>query len=499
MPGLIKANRAVVDQRHSLLGFTVRTGEDPWFEVVLAADPKLFAKDQIDQRTASNFYSTRGVGPLPAEQGRAVYMVPPEVMLRFVGQDRLYYTIATFPDSSRSHASFSRIPEDALSPVRISPDFGAGSVRALIGLRNRRARMSGRGAAYTEPGYLTWSGDLVENGGGPGLTPATSPPGSNGGTSSPVAGPRTPSPAPGSPSLSPGPSGPPGGTPAPETASPSPTPGPSGPGPRDQGRAPGPGGDGAPGANGEPAARPASPETGAESQPAEEFQYDDGLDASFWQHARHGPLPESGGGPFNRSGGGGYAPAQATHALGGAMNGTQTMRYPTATQQGGPVAAAGAIAGIAFDYITSNEGGVTWNLAQWRGIKNPAGGQAGPSTYQNGTMDLSSWPKAATVGGLDEIYLPIEVRWQYNGRSVGNIEILPGRANDAAFAGLHVEGLIMDDANVYPSQNDPSVTVAAIKVSLTYRFTNTFWRDLQARYDITLYGDGGFARRGRWL
>src|SRR5262245_13771565 len=95
MPGFMSANRPGVDERFPLAGFTIRTGITPsWFEAVFFTRNDLLEKK--DERTASNFYSTRGQGPLPAPRGEAVFIVPPEVMTRFAGADRVYYTIATY-------------------------------------------------------------------------------------------------------------------------------------------------------------------------------------------------------------------------------------------------------------------------------------------------------------------------------------------------------------------------------------------------------------------
>ena len=167
----------------------------------------------------------------------------------------------------------------------------------------------------------------------------------------------------------------------------------------------------------------------------------------------------------------------------------------------GGASVAVAIAGIAISYLSSNTGDVSWNLAQWRGVKNPGNdqGRAGPAQYQNQSLPLHGWPKQSTVFGADEIYLPLDVKWQYNGSSVANIEVLPGRANDAVGAGLSVEAHLMDDQNVYDSRTRPGTHMAAVKVTITYRFTNTVWQDRQARYEIWLYGDGTHYRSGQWL
>lgn len=65
MPDSIKPHRLALDDRFSVLGFTVRTDTpSKWFEVAIATDPALFRPDAKPKRTAANFYSTRASGPL---------------------------------------------------------------------------------------------------------------------------------------------------------------------------------------------------------------------------------------------------------------------------------------------------------------------------------------------------------------------------------------------------------------------------------------------------
>src|SRR4051812_2110532 len=96
----IQANRESIDDRFSVLGFTVRT-ESPLFEVGVATDPALFRVERRGQRNRRNFYSSRGIGVIRARRGEAVYLVPPEVIANFVGQRRLYFGLATYRENSR--------------------------------------------------------------------------------------------------------------------------------------------------------------------------------------------------------------------------------------------------------------------------------------------------------------------------------------------------------------------------------------------------------------
>ena len=81
----IRANRESIDDRFSVLGFTVRT-ESPLFEIGIATDPQLFRPENRVRRNRRNFFSTRGGGAIRARRGEAVYLVPADVLGNFVGQ-----------------------------------------------------------------------------------------------------------------------------------------------------------------------------------------------------------------------------------------------------------------------------------------------------------------------------------------------------------------------------------------------------------------------------
>src|SRR5688500_11738592 len=93
----IRPNRLEVNDRFPMLGFTIRTGEEgKRYELAIATDPALFQPDRRKDRSQRNFFSTRTAGPLPIERGESVYVLPPEVLSRFIGQEKLYYAIATY-------------------------------------------------------------------------------------------------------------------------------------------------------------------------------------------------------------------------------------------------------------------------------------------------------------------------------------------------------------------------------------------------------------------
>lgn len=176
MPGLIRSNSAEVSQRRPVLGFTVRTGGHPYFEVAVATSPDLFRADARGRRTPSNFFSTRAGGPLPSERGEAVYLLPTDVLARFAGQERVFYAVATFADATRQNADV-RVPAPEVAPfVTLSRSFAARPTRSVVGAG---AGTRG-GSAYGSPGRagaadpsLEWAGDAAQPGAQP-IAPAPS-------------------------------------------------------------------------------------------------------------------------------------------------------------------------------------------------------------------------------------------------------------------------------------------------------------------------------------
>lgn len=157
---VIRSNRTEVSSRFPLLGFTVRTGANPYFEVAMATDPSLFS-DRA-HRTANTFYSTRALGPLPADGEEAIYLVPDDVLRRFVGHDRIYYAVATFADRNRSKPQVAVISPDAAPYVSISRSFTGRLLRQMVG----GSRSGGGEASYGagNGASLEWAGDAARPG-----------------------------------------------------------------------------------------------------------------------------------------------------------------------------------------------------------------------------------------------------------------------------------------------------------------------------------------------
>lgn len=189
MTDYIKPNRLSVDDRFSVLGFTINTAESPkWFEVALATDPQLFRADSKAQRTSSNFYTNRGQGPLLVERGEAVYLIPPEVLRNFIGQQKLYYALATFADPGGGQPAVVSIPTEN-SPWIDLRGFSGRSLRRGMSL----PRGNGAGGSYGGgQGGNEWAGDAAQ----PGTQSASPPPAGRNGSASPPAAPGGPNGAP---------------------------------------------------------------------------------------------------------------------------------------------------------------------------------------------------------------------------------------------------------------------------------------------------------------
>ncbi|MDB5915682.1 MAG: hypothetical protein JWP22_4357, partial [Ramlibacter sp.] len=153
----IQANRDTIDDRFSVLGFTVRT-ESPLFEVAVATDPNLFKPENKGRRAHANFYSSRANGITRARRGEAVYLVPPDVLGNFVGQPRLYFGLATYRENTRGAPDFVQAPSDGSMYV---------SMRQLTERGLRRSMMPQGGSSYGQPNgrdaSLDWGGDMAVN------------------------------------------------------------------------------------------------------------------------------------------------------------------------------------------------------------------------------------------------------------------------------------------------------------------------------------------------
>jgi hypothetical protein len=165
---------------------------------------------------------------------------------------------------------------------------------------------------------------------------------------------------------------------------------------------------------------------------------------------------------------------------------------------GGRVKALVSSMMVAMTRILDNEGDISWELDQLGGLKHVGdnAANAGSATYSTTTINVDG-PHASTVLGLDEIYADFELKFDYNGRSLGKIRITPVRTNDAVGLGLRVKATIMDETNAF-TRPPATERFAAVNVQFHYRFTSPLYNDLIAITELRLYGDGRFDQRFRW-
>jgi V8-like Glu-specific endopeptidase/cell wall-associated NlpC family hydrolase len=183
MPAQIRPNRLEVSDRFPMLGFTIRTDGSPVrAEVAIATDPLLFRSDKHPERTNQNFYSSRASGALSVPRNEAVYLVPPEVLARFIGQEKLYFALATTPERTGA------VPEVVVMPGEGTPYV---SLRGLTGRSLKRVRLlpsrQQKAAGYGSNGKsaLEWAGDTAT----PGMEEVTKPNGMTaGGSPAPTQG-----------------------------------------------------------------------------------------------------------------------------------------------------------------------------------------------------------------------------------------------------------------------------------------------------------------------
>lgn len=176
----IQANRDSIDDRFSVLGFTVRT-ESPLFEVAVATDPQLFRPENRGRRARANFYSSRAQGVIRARRGEAVYLLPPEVLGNFIGQPRLYFGLATYRESTRGAPDFVQAPSDGSMYIGIGQLTERGLRRSAVTLP-----ASSYGHGNGRDPSLEWGGDAVR--GEPAAATAPAPAGTMAPASAPKAG-----------------------------------------------------------------------------------------------------------------------------------------------------------------------------------------------------------------------------------------------------------------------------------------------------------------------
>jgi N-acetyl-anhydromuramyl-L-alanine amidase AmpD len=162
MHAQIRPTRINISDRFPMVAFKILAdGTASQAEVAIGADPELFSPDGKKKRTAANFYSTRGNGSVLLSAGEAGFTVPPEVLARFIGNDKLYFGLATSGEGGAMKVSV--MPSSSSPYINISGLSGRSMTRVRV-LPNRQQRAAG----YGKNGQvqLDWAGDTFQ----PGMT-----------------------------------------------------------------------------------------------------------------------------------------------------------------------------------------------------------------------------------------------------------------------------------------------------------------------------------------
>jgi hypothetical protein len=158
------------------------------------------------------------------------------------------------------------------------------------------------------------------------------------------------------------------------------------------------------------------------------------------------------------------------------------------------------IAGVPVAQVTGHRGDVTWSLPQWTGVKHPNDrASATDAVYQDGVVALDQWPRLAADS--EDVFAWFQVRWQYNGTSLGHICVEPKGSDNAAGHGLGVTGTIEDESQLYPRSATAAVSgpdqVPALHVAMKYVFGDGPGSHVATRR-LTLYADGTHQIDSAW-
>jgi hypothetical protein len=209
----------------------------------------------------------------------------------------------------------------------------------------------------------------------------------------------------------------------------------------------------------------------------------------------------SGGVPLGRTPNRNTAPTGYAMAIG---SGRTLPPPPRPARRSQAMDAAAILAGTAIQVISANSGDITTNLSNWAGVKHP--NDRAPSSsaaFQDGTVTLRDWPVVGGTFGLDDIYCWLQIRWQYNGTSLGRIYVEDIGHDDAAGWGLTVNATIEDDSRLYARSSQARAAgpaqVPALHINIQYVFDEVIADDQIANTVVTLYADGTYDVTSRWV
>jgi len=139
----IIANRQQIDNRFPVLGFTVKTGGLPYYEVIVTTEKRLFPPASAPDRTSRNFFSSRQINNhLQKTDGNdSVYIVPSSVLDSFAQADpkpsAIYFTLIAYQDETGAGPTLAH-PIDTLTTsapsVGVDPGFTGKTLSAVLGV-----------------------------------------------------------------------------------------------------------------------------------------------------------------------------------------------------------------------------------------------------------------------------------------------------------------------------------------------------------------------------
>jgi uncharacterized protein YycO len=165
---------------------------------------------------------------------------------------------------------------------------------------------------------------------------------------------------------------------------------------------------------------------------------------------------------------------------------------------GAGAAVAGPIVNTVLSTLVDGRGDIEWTLEQLDGVKYPNDdpNQAGSGSFQDKQVTIEG-PWVENLLG-DRIQANFRVRWQYDGRALGNVEIVQVGTNDAAGWGLKVNANIVNDSRVYRATDGGGETFAAIRVNFSHHFSRWPLSDVIAHAYLMLYGNGAYDLQTEW-
>ncbi|MBC7901553.1 MAG: hypothetical protein H7070_16040 [Saprospiraceae bacterium] len=135
-------NRRQIDDRFPVLGFTVKTGGLPFYEVLATTERRFFAPEFAGERSAANFFSSRQANNQLQRAGDdSVYILPAAVLNGFAQNTpkltAVYYALIAYADENGGGGRFSHNPETLSNDapfIDIEPNFTGQTIAKSIGL-----------------------------------------------------------------------------------------------------------------------------------------------------------------------------------------------------------------------------------------------------------------------------------------------------------------------------------------------------------------------------